>query len=179
MTQLPLLAVFGVAGMAVAQGQQSVGAETICPVRTASYPVDIRDSSLPEDQRARFELRACGSGDFQEIQLLGYSARQRRPALLINTGAKSLELLIQTENVIIAQAQDGVSSAALYIAQFQKGKPVLVAKDRTVGGVSYSEDHRRTGDYVIITVPLKIYRDETIKQPDVPPHRYRLRVDAN
>jgi hypothetical protein len=178
-TQLRLLVMFGIAGLAVAQVQQNHDPETVCPIRTAAYPVGVRTLTLREDQRPRFEIRTCGSGDAQEIQLLGYSERQSQPILLINTGAKRLELLIQTENVLIVQAEDGVSSSALYIAQFQNGKPLLVAKDRTVGGVSYSEDHQGTGDYVMITVPLKVYRDGTTKQSDVAPHRYRLRVDAN
>jgi hypothetical protein len=90
-----------------------------------------------------------------------------------------LELSIQTGNALIVQAVDGVTSSALFVAQFRNGNPVLVAKDRTSGGVSYSEDHSETGDYVIITVPLKVYRDQTTHPPDVPPHRYRLRVDTN
>lgn len=170
---------FGFVGVAFAQAQQSHNPETICPVRMASYPVGKPAEGLLGDERPRFEIRTCGSGDTQEIQLLGYSAGQRRPALVINTGAKWLDLIIQTENVLIVQALDGVSSAALYIAQFQNGKPMLVAKDRTVGGVSYSEDHREGGDYVIITVPLKVYRDERGNPPPVAPHRYRLRVNTN
>jgi hypothetical protein len=87
------------------------------------------------------KFRMCGSGESAEIQLLGYSARQARPALVINTGASWLELLIQTGNALIVQAVDGVTSSALFVAQFRNGDPVLVAKDRTTGGVSYSEDH--------------------------------------
>jgi hypothetical protein len=90
-----------------------------------------------------------------------------------------LDLQIQTRNIFIVQAGDGVSSSALYVLQFQNGKPVVVAKDRTVGGVSYSEDHQAAGDYVIIKVPLKIYRDETAHPDAVPPHQYRLRVDTD
>ena len=157
-----------VARLAIAQGPDKQG-EGICSQRRASYPVDIR-TELPDERRPRFEIRTCGSGDWQEIQLLGYSAGQTRPALVINTGARWLDLQIQTGNIFIVEAGDGVSSSALYILQFQNGKPVRVAYDRTVGGVSYSEDHNAKGDYVIITVPPKTYRDETSHPPPVPPH---------
>jgi hypothetical protein len=167
----------GFAGLAIAQGSKQQ--EAICAQRTAVYPVPFQTSSeLTIEQQPRFEIRMCGSGQSEVIQLLGYSARQTRPALVINTGAKHADLLIQTGNALVLQAQDGVSSSALYLVQFQNGKPVLVAKDRTVGGVSYSEDHQDIGDYVTITVPLKTYRDETAKPSDVPPHQYRLRVDT-
>ena len=180
MTKRKLLIVLGATGLAIAQTPQNQESDVVCSERTAVYPVGIRAANrLPPDQQPRFEIRMCGSGDSRKIQLLGYSARKPRPVLVINTGAKELGLLIQTGNALIVQAQDAVSSAALYVAQFRNGKPVLVAKDRTVGGVSYSEDHREIGDYVILTVPLKVYRDETTKPPDVPPHQYRLRVDTN
>jgi hypothetical protein len=167
-------AMFVVDGLAIAQGPNQQG-EAICAQKRASYPIGIR-SELTDERRPRFEIRTCGSGDRQEIQLLGYSARQTLPALVINTGAKWLDLQIQTGNILVVEAADGVTSSALYILQFQNGKPVQVARERTVGGVSYSEDHDTKGDYVTITVPLKTYRDETSHPPPVPPHRYRLRM---
>lgn len=170
--------VLGFAGLAVAQIPKQQG-QKVCSQRTATYPVGIPHFDLTVNRRPRFEIMMCGSGNSQEIQLLGYSARQSRPSLVINTGARWLDLQIQTGNTLIVQASDGVTSSVLYVLQFQNGKPVLVAKDRTVGGVSYSEDHQGNGDYVIINVPLKSYRDETADPPAVPPHQYRLRVDTN
>jgi hypothetical protein len=172
----PLVMMFVATGLG-GQTQQDRPHDAICSAVAGVYPVTVRPFGLPLNQRPRFEIRWCGSGEFQEVQILGYSARERQPSLLVNTHAGWLDLLIQTGNVLIAEAGDSVTTSTLYIARFKSGKPELVTSDTTDGGVSYSEEHTEFGDFVIVTVPLKIYPDATGKFPDVPPRRYRIRTD--
>src|SRR5579862_4073532 len=74
-------------------------------------------------------------------------------------------------------AATGATASTVYILAFHKGKPILVAQSSTVGGVSYREEHSTKGDYVIVSVPPKVYPGGNGKFPDVPPRQYRIRTD--
>ena len=62
------------------------------------------------------------------------------------------------------------------VAQFQKGVPVLLGREDGVGGITYSEDHKGGESYAIITVPQKTFPRFPGDVPNVPPHRYRLKI---
>jgi len=172
MKPVMLAVLFVMLSLASAEGQLK-RTDNVCAKRVGLYPTDAHHLELPTDQDPRFEIRLCSAG---EVQLLGFSARSSRPSLAINTGARWWGLLVHIGNVIILEAQDGVSASTVYIAQFEKGKPVLRAKERTVGGISYSPESGASGDYIVIKIPLKVYRNEN-SDPEIPVRQYRLRLD--
>jgi hypothetical protein len=54
--------------------------------------------------------------------------------------------------------------------QFKDGKPAIVVKDETSGGVTCSRESDRHRDYLIIRVPQFSYP----ANPQIPDHVYRL-----
>jgi len=155
----------GVLFSAVILTAQPGHSSALCPRVVGIYPVDLRfDVSL--HLRARFEVRACGKLD--DIQLVGFEADAREPSLI--EGGSHIELLIQTGTVIVIQMTAGSSSPTL-VAQFQKGKPMLLAREDGIGGVTYSED----GEYAVVTIPQKTFPNADGKFAEAPPHRYRLK----
>jgi hypothetical protein len=149
---------------------QEMPTATVCPTILGIYPADFKVDE-PLRQRARFEIRACGNGR-DDVQLLGFKANASTPSLI--EGGSHIGLLIQTGTLLVMQMTAGSSSPTL-VAQFQKGNPVLLGREGGVGGITYSEDHEN-GDYAIITIPQKTFPDASGKFPDVPPHRYRLKI---
>jgi hypothetical protein len=149
---------------------QPRSAPALCPTLLGTYPVDFKIDE-PLKQRPRFEIRSCSDGG-GSIQLLGFKAHANTPSL-VEPGSH-VELLIQTGTLIVVQMTAGSSSPTL-VAQFQKGLPVLLGREDGVGGVTYSEDHKDS-DYAIITIPQKTFPDAYGKFPEVPPHRYRLKI---
>lgn len=169
MTRLkrPLIAFAALATIVSAQPR----ATRICPTVVGIYPTDFH-FNWPLSLRPRFEVRACGDpGD--TVQLLGFKARMSGPSMI--EVANHIELLIQTGTVLVMQTSAGDSDPT-FVAQFQKGNPVLLKLEDGVGGVTYAEEHGKDGDYAIITVPQKTFPGATGKSPDKPPHRYRLRI---
>jgi hypothetical protein len=149
---------------------QPRSAPTLCPTLLGIYPADFKIDE-PLEQRLRFEIRACNDGR-GTIQLLGFKANASVPSL-VEPGSP-IGLLIHTGTLIVIQMTAGSSSPTL-VAQFQKGVPVLLGREHGVGGITYSEDHK-SGDYAIIAIPQKMFPDSKGKFPDVPPHRYRLKI---
>ncbi len=152
----------------LAAQQRSVPA--LCPTLLGIYPVDFKIDE-PLKQRPRFEIRSCNDGG-GSIQLLAFKANANTPSF-VEPGSH-VELLIQTGTLIVVQMTAGSSSPTL-VAQFQKGVPELLGREDGVGGVTYSEDHKGGSDYAIITIPQKTFPVGG-KFPDVPPHRYRLKI---
>lgn len=109
------------------------------------------------------------------IRVLGFRAHSNGPALVIDTDSNWIDLTIQTGSVLAIQLLGG-SSYPVYIFNFRHGKPTLVAKDRSAGGITYAEEHldNPIRDVVVITVPPKVYPDESGAFPQGAPHRYRL-----
>lgn len=150
---------------------QPRSAPVTCPTLLGIYPVDLKDYE-PLRQRPRFEIRACNDGR-GTIQLLGFKANAGSPSL-VEPGS-SIELLIHTGTLIVVQMTAGSSSPTL-VAQFQKGAPVLLGREDGVGGITYTEDHKDADGYAIITIPQKTFPRFPGDVPNVPPHRYRLRI---
>ena len=161
------IAAFSLFSIALAAQQRSTPA--LCPTTLGIYPVDFKIDE-PLKQRARFEIRTCSDGS-GSIQLLGFEANASKPSLV--ESGEPIDLLIHTGTLIVVQMVAG-SSSPTFVAQFKKGRPVLLSREDGVGGVTYSEDHR-DGDYAIITIPQKTFPVNG-KFPDVPPHRYRLKI---
>jgi hypothetical protein len=67
------------------------------------------------------------------------------------------------------------SSNPTLVAQFREGVPLLLAREDGVGGVTYAEEHKGA-DYAIITIPQKTFPDAMGQFPNIPPHRYRLKI---
>jgi hypothetical protein len=154
-------------GAALAAQPRSIS--PLCPTLLGMYPVDFKTDE-PLRQRARFEIRGCSDGR-GSIQLLGFKANANTPSLV--EPGEPIELLIHTGALIVVQMTAG-SSSPTFVAQFRKGKPVLLSREDGVGGVTYREDHTQ-GDYAIITIPQKTFPVNG-KFPNVPPHRYRLKI---
>lgn len=156
----------------VAQHQPANDAAKICPIRVGLFPTRW-SGDFPILERARFEVRACESG--YPIQLLGFRKSERRPSLFIDTQQGAIGLLISVGEILVLQVEAG-SSSPTFIARFRKGNPILVSREDGVGGVSYSEEHPETSDYVVISVPQKTFPGPNGEFPNVPPHRFRLKM---
>ena len=165
----PQCAVALVPFTAILLAAQKMPSATVCPTTLGIYPVDSKIGE-PLRQRARFEIRACRNG--LDVQLLGFKANASAPSLM--EGGSPIELLIQTGTLLVMQMTAGSSDPTL-VAQFQKGNPVLLSREDGVGGITYSEDHKN-GAYAIIAIPQKTFADAYGKFPNVPPHRYRLKI---
>ena len=141
--------------------------DDICPTVVGLYPVNFnRDEPLR--RRARFEIRDC-EDRLGSIQLLGFPANATAPTLV--EGGTHIVLLIHTGTILVVQTSAGSSSPTL-VAQFQRGKPVLLGSEDGVGGITYAEE----GGYAIIAIPQKTFPDADGRFPQVPPHRYRLKI---
>jgi hypothetical protein len=165
--RLPLLVLLA----AHALSAQAAPAKRICPSTLGIYPALLKEPDLPLSRRARFELRICENNS--PVQLVGFRSGELKPFLALDTLAalNDIEMVIHRGSILVLQVGAG-SSSPVYIAQFQRGKPVLVSQEDGVGGVSYSEENGDTTDYAIIAVPLKPMGDF---RPH-PPHRFRLRI---
>lgn len=141
--------------------------ETLCPTVVGLYPVDYKRGE-PLHRRARFEIRDCADR-LGSIQLLGFASNATTPTLV--EGGTHVELLIHTGTIIVVQTSAGSSSPTL-VAQFQRGKPVLLGNEDGVGGISYAEE----GGYAMIVIPQKTFPNAEGRFPKVPPHRYRLKI---
>jgi hypothetical protein len=145
--------------------------DRLCSERLSSYP-GIGTWNTPTDQASRFEIRRC---DGLSIQLAGFRAGENSPALIIDTEQPAVGLLIKTGTILFVQVVAG-SSSPTYVLQMQKGTPTLVAQISGDGGAEYREEHTRSGDFAVFTVPLKTHPDATGKFPNTPPQVLRLKM---
>ncbi len=146
------------------------------PATAAVYPVNAAQHDLPLGDQSRYEIESCGEPS-PHIRGLGFRDRTNRPSLVVDTDGDWITLTIQTGPVLAIQLLGG-SSDSIYIFNFRNKEPTLVARDRTAGGVAYSERHldHPVRDFVLISVPPKVYPDGNGALPKVRPHQYRLEI---
>jgi hypothetical protein len=153
---------------------QSAGAqkiEKLCSERLGSFPM-IGSLELPTDEKPRFEIRRC---EGPTVQLAGFRAGENSPTLLIDTEQPAIALLISRGTILFVQVVAG-SSSPTYVLQMHRGTPTLVSRISGGGGAEYREEHTRSGDFAVLTIPLKTYPDARGKFPNTPPRVLRLKI---
>jgi hypothetical protein len=136
-----------------------------CPV-IAKLPADLKDTE-PPDYRSWFELRQCEGGS---VLVNGYEPHKSNPSLTFDTGDSYPVQLVHIVNVLVFESLGG-SANHVFVFTFLGGKPSLVLKRSTAGGIVV-----KSGDKAVaLNVPVKTYPGANGKFPIVPDAIYSFR----
>jgi hypothetical protein len=152
-----------------ATGRASNGAASGCEMQ-ARFPANSAENEVAAYHQSRFEVLHCSDDHGGHFQILGFMHGAQNPTLSLEDHHYWVEFVLSDLGTLVIQLGSASHESAVYILQFQNGKPILVAKDKTGGGITFSRqsDHRR--DYLIVRVPQFYFPSN----PQIPDHVYRL-----